>query len=36
MKGYTFPDKNDDLMIYEGESAQVMIPSGVLQEIISK
>lgn len=35
-KGYAFPDKDDNLINYEGESAQLMIPSGVLQEIISK
>ena len=31
--GYVFPDEDDDFTAYTGRSAQVMVPSGLLQEI---
>ena len=31
--GYVFPDEDDDLTAYAGRSAQVMVPSGLLQRI---
>ena len=34
-KGYVFPDEDDDLTDYKGKHAQLMIPSGLLQDIIS-
>ena len=30
---YMFPDEDDDLTNYTGRSAQVMVPSGLLQAI---
>ena len=30
---YMFPDEDDDLTNYNGRSAQVMVPSGLLQAI---
>ena len=35
-KGYAFPDEDDDLTNYKGESTHIMIPGNLLQEIISK
>ena len=32
-KEYVFPDENDNLTAYEGGYAQVMVPSGLLQNI---
>ena len=32
-KGYVFPDEDDDLTAYTGGTAQVMVPSGLLQDI---
>ena len=31
-EGYTFPDEDDDLTNYEGESTQLMIPSSLLED----
>ena len=33
VKGYIFPDENDNLTAYTGGTAQVMVPSGLLQNI---
>ena len=32
-KEYLFPDEDDNLAAYEGGYAQVMVPSGLLQNI---
>ena len=32
-KEYVFPDEDDNLTVYEGRYAQVMVPSGLLQNI---
>ena len=32
-KGYVFPDEDDNLTNYNGGSAQLMLPSGLLQDI---
>ena len=32
-KGYIFPDKNDNLSTYAGGNAQLMVPTGLLQDI---
>ena len=32
-KGYMFPDENDDLTTYTGGSAQLVVPSGLLQNL---
>ena len=32
-KGYVFPDEDDDLTAYTGGTAEVMVPSGLLQDI---
>ena len=32
-KEYVFPDENDSLAAYGGGHAQVMVPSGLLQNI---
>ena len=34
-KGYVFPDEDDDLTDYKGESTHLMIPSSLLQDINS-
>lgn len=34
--GYSFPDEDDDLSNYKGESPHLMIPSTLLQNIFSK
>ena len=31
-KGYVFPDEDDDLTDYKGESTHLMIPSSLLQD----
>ena len=33
VKGYIFPDEEDNLTAYTGGTAQVMVPSGLLQNI---
>ena len=35
-EGYSFPDEDDDLTNYEGESTQLMIPSSLLEDINGK
>ena len=32
-EGYAFPDEDDNLATFTGGSAQVMVPSGLLQDI---
>ena len=32
-KEYVFPDKDDDLTAYKGRSAQLTVPSGLLQDL---
>jgi len=32
-KEYVFPDEDDDLTNYAGESAQLVVPTGLLQDI---
>ena len=32
-KGYMFPDDDDDLTEFTGGSVQLMVPSGLLQDI---
>ena len=32
-EGYVFPDDDDDLMDYNGGTVQLMIPSGLVQDI---
>lgn len=32
-EGYVFPDEDDNLTDYNGGSAQLMVPSGLLQDI---
>ena len=32
-KGYVFPAKDDNLTSYTGRSAQLSVPSGLLQDI---
>lgn len=35
-KGYAFPDEVDDISNYKGDSTQLLIPSSLLQDVISK
>ena len=35
-EGYVFPDEDDNLATFTGGSAQVMVPSGLLQDICKK
>ena len=35
-KGYSFPDEDDDLSNYNGDSPHLMIPSTLLQNVFSE